>query len=143
MDFPDPLLPLITIVHHSQQVFYPTSCISTELLWIGSSWLPHHCSSAWGGPQKYITYEHTLTSPACPTCLAHLTWMVFEMVGRCLYSCSFVGCCLLDWFNTARNILVQLPLSFLSICLIGVHGASIQQFWYNHCLEKTALYFIW
>ena len=32
MDFPDPLLPLITIIHCSQQDFQATSYISTEFL---------------------------------------------------------------------------------------------------------------
>ena len=32
MDFPDPLPPPVPIVHRSRQVFYATSCISTELL---------------------------------------------------------------------------------------------------------------
>ena len=30
-DFPDPLLPIVFIVHLSRQVFPTTSCISTEL----------------------------------------------------------------------------------------------------------------
>ena len=54
----------------------------------------------------------------CPACLAHLIWMIFEMGGRCPYSCSFVGCCLQDLFNTARCILVQLPSRFLFIRLV-------------------------
>ena len=57
----------------------------------------------------------------CPTCLAHLIWMVFEIGGRCPYRCCFVRCCLQDLFNTARYIRVQLPSSFLSICLVSVH----------------------
>ena len=35
---PDPLPPPFSIVHHSQEVFQATSCVSTELLYIGSSW---------------------------------------------------------------------------------------------------------
>ena len=42
----------------------------------------------------------------CPACLVHLTWIVFMMGGRWLYSCCFVGCCLQDLFNIARSILV-------------------------------------
>ena len=41
----------------------------------------------------------------CPACLVHLTWIVFMMRGRWLYSC-LVGCCHQDLFNIAHNILV-------------------------------------
>ena len=57
----------------------------------------------------------------CPAYLARLVWMVFEMGGKCPYSCCFVGCCLQDLFNTARRILGQLPSSFHSIRLVSVH----------------------
>ena len=41
----------------------------------------------------------------CPACLVHLTWIVFMMGGKWLYSWCFVGCCLHDLFNiTHRNI---------------------------------------
>ena len=43
----------------------------------------------------------------CPACLVRLTWIVFEMYGRLLYSCCFVGCFLQAFFNTASNVLVQ------------------------------------
>ena len=42
----------------------------------------------------------------CPACLVQLTWIVFMMGGRWLYSWCLVGCCRLDLFNIARNILV-------------------------------------
>ena len=57
-------------------------------------------------------------------CLAYLillTLIVFVMGGRWPYSCSFVGCCLQDLFNIACSILVLLPSSFFSICLVNVH----------------------
>ena len=38
MDFPNPLSPPVSIVHCSWEVFQTTSCIGTELLYIGSSW---------------------------------------------------------------------------------------------------------
>ena len=57
----------------------------------------------------------------CPACLFRLTWRVFVMGGRWLYSCCFVGCCLQDLFNIARSILVWLPSSFFSIRLVSVH----------------------
>ena len=42
----------------------------------------------------------------CPACLVRLTWIVFVMGGRWPYSWCFVGCCLQDLVNIARNILV-------------------------------------
>ena len=42
----------------------------------------------------------------CPACLARLTWIVFVMGGRWLYTWCLVGCCHRDLFNFARNILV-------------------------------------
>ena len=63
-DFPDPLSSFFSIVHRSRQVFQATSCISTELLKIGSSLLPNSCSSMWRGLLEYIGYEFILTSPA-------------------------------------------------------------------------------
>ena len=37
----------------------------------------------------------------CPTCLVHLTLIIFVMGGRWPYSCCFVGCCLQDLFIIA------------------------------------------
>ena len=57
----------------------------------------------------------------CPAYLVCLIWIVFEMGGKCLYSCCFVGCCFQDLFSKACSILVQLPSSFLSTHLVSVH----------------------
>ena len=48
----------------------------------------------------------------CLTYLVHLIWMVFEMGGRWLYSCRFVGCCFQDLFSIAHSILVKSSSSF-------------------------------
>ena len=64
MDLPDPHSPPISIVHCSREVFKAISCISTELLYIGSSWSSCLCSFMWRSPQEYIPYEFILTSPA-------------------------------------------------------------------------------
>ena len=42
----------------------------------------------------------------CPACLVRLTWIVFVMGGKWLYSWCLVGCCCQDLFNIALNILV-------------------------------------
>ena len=57
----------------------------------------------------------------CPACLFRLIGIVFVMGGRCPYSYCFVGCCLQDLFNITRSILVELPSSFFSTCLVSVH----------------------
>ena len=77
--------------------------ISTELLYIGSSWSTCLCSSMWRGPQDYIAYEFVFTSPAS---LIRLTWIVSVMSDKWPYSFCFVGCCLQKLFSNARSILV-------------------------------------
>ena len=42
----------------------------------------------------------------CPSCLVHLTWIVFMMGGRWPYSWCFLGCCRQNLFNIALKILV-------------------------------------
>ena len=63
-DISDPFSPPFSIIHCFWQVLRTTFHISTELLYIGSSWLSCLCSSMWRDPQEYITYEFVLTSPA-------------------------------------------------------------------------------
>ena len=43
-----------------------------------------------GDPLEYVIYDIVPTSPVC---LVYLTWIVFVMGGKWLYSCCFVGCC--------------------------------------------------
>ena len=57
----------------------------------------------------------------CPTYLVLLILIVFVMVGRWPYSCCFVGFCLQDLFNFSHSILVYMPSSFFSVCLVSVH----------------------
>ena len=42
----------------------------------------------------------------CPACLVRVTWIVFVIGGRWLYSWCLVGCCHQDLFKIARGILV-------------------------------------
>ena len=53
----------------------------------------------------------------CPACLVCLTWIVFVIGGRWLYSWCLVWCCRQDLFNIARNILVS---SFFSSRFVSV-----------------------
>ena len=57
----------------------------------------------------------------CPACLVRLTWIVFVIGGRWLYSWCLVGCCRQDLFKIARSILVLLPSSFFSSRFVRVH----------------------
>ena len=60
----------LTLLRHSslssRQVFKATSCIDTELLYIGSSLSSCLCSSMRRGPQMYVVYEFVLTPPEVP-----------------------------------------------------------------------------
>ena len=62
-DIPDPLSPLLPIVHCFQQVFMAKFHIQ-ELLYIGSSWSSCLCSAILRGPLVYITYKLVPTSSA-------------------------------------------------------------------------------
>ena len=57
---PDPLSPLLPIIHRLRWVFKVTSCV----LYVGSCWSSCFCTSICGGPQEYIAYELVLASPA-------------------------------------------------------------------------------
>ena len=63
-DIPDPLSPLLPIIHRLRQVFRVTSCVLTLLLYVSSCWSSCFCSSICGGPQEYLAYELVLASPA-------------------------------------------------------------------------------
>ena len=63
-DISDSLSPHLPIVYHFRRVLRATSCIYTELLYVGLSGSPCLCSAMWRGPQEYITYELVPTSPA-------------------------------------------------------------------------------
>ena len=63
-DIPDRLSPFLPIIHRLRQVFRVTSRVLTQLLYVGSCWSSHSCTSMCGGPQEYIAYELVLASPA-------------------------------------------------------------------------------
>ena len=63
-DIPDRLSLLLPITHRLRQVLRVTSRVLTQLLYVGSCWSSHSCTSMCGGPQEYIAYELVLASPA-------------------------------------------------------------------------------
>ena len=110
-DFPVPLLPLVSIVHRSRQVFHATSCTSLMSL--------------------------SLLLLRCPACLLHLIWMVFKMVGRWPYSYCFVRCCL-DLFNIARSIIPWPNLTrVLPVGQIGLWSFTILHHHHHHHAAST------
>ena len=64
MDIPDTFPPPFSIVNRFRWVFNATSCISTELLYVGIILSSCLCSSIWGSPNDHVTYEFVPTSPA-------------------------------------------------------------------------------
>ena len=85
-DIPDPLSPLLPIVHRLWQVFRAGR---PAFVWpyVGVHWSTSLMSSS-------------LLLQQCPACLVRLTWIVFVMGGRWLYSWCLVGCCRQDllWY---------------------------------------------
>ena len=69
---------------------------------------PPTTSTRWTTPWEGVHWCMSLVSSSllfqlCPACLVRLFWIGFVMGGRWPF---FVGCCLQDLFNIARNILV-------------------------------------
>ena len=121
-------LTLINIYHHHQVV--PLAWISLALsryfslsfIASGRSSELHPVSShsccmyVWAGcpafARPYVGVHRSISLMSlslllqqCPTCLVHLTWIVFVMGGRWPYSWFLVGWCRQDLFNIAYNIL--------------------------------------
>ena len=105
-DIPDPLSPLIPIIHLFWQVLRVTSVSSHSCCMYVRAGHP-----AFARPYVGVLRSTSLMSSSpllqqCPACLVRLAWIVFVMEGRWLYSWCLVGCCRQDLFNIARNILV-------------------------------------
>ena len=116
-DIPDPLSPLLPIVHRSWLVLqgytpnlHIAAVCSFELVVL--LLLDHRSTSL---------ISSSLLLKQCPACLVRLTWIVFVMGGRWPYSWCSVGCCLQDLFEIVRSILVYLPSSFFSSRFVSVH----------------------
>ena len=106
-DIPDPLSPLLPIIHRFWQVFRSTSCILTYLLDVCSELVVLLLLGHIAGVHRSTSLMNSsLLLQQCPVCLVHLTCIVFMMGGRWTYSWCLVGCCRQDLFNIACNILV-------------------------------------
>ena len=108
-DIPDPLSPLLPIIHRLRQVFWVTSCVPhiAAVCKFGGpvvsafAW-PH----MWGSSWSTSLTSSSLLLQQCPTCLARLTCIVFVIGGKWPYSWCLAGCCRQDLFNIALIILV-------------------------------------
>ena len=101
--------------------------------YICSSWSHYLWSSVWSVHRSTSLISLLLLLQQC---LVRLIWMVFKMGSRCLYSCCFVGCYLIQ-YGSQRSCAVAIKF-FLYMLWCGAH---IQQYWDDRCLEKCALYY--
>ena len=124
------ILIIIVIIHHHHHVVPPAQIsltlshyFSRSFIAFGRSFGLHPVSShsccmyvragrpAFVWPYAGVHRSTSLMSSSlllqlCPTCLVHLTWIVFVMGGKWPYSWCLVGCWHQDLFNIALNILV-------------------------------------
>ena len=75
-DIPDPLSPLLPIVHRLWQVFRATSRILTELLYVCPSWSSCFCSAICGGPIGV----HRLWARLCFSSSVLHVWFVYSLL---------------------------------------------------------------
>ena len=102
-DIPDPLSSLLPIIHRLQHVsgLHPVSSHSC-CMYVRAG--PHAFARPYVGIHRSTSLmSSSLLLQQCPACLAHLTWIVFVVGGRWLYSWCLVGCCRQDLFNIARK----------------------------------------
>ena len=99
------------------------------------------CLSMWGGPQEYVTYEFTSTSPA----VSHMSGSNSDnfrdgVVGGCTTAFCWV---LQDLFNIClqHSCVVAVKL-FLYAFSSRPCSASIQRHLHDYCFKKKAFYFI-
>ena len=142
-DIPDPLSPLLPIVHRLWQVFRATSHILTQLLNVCSCWSSCFCPAICGGPQEYITYELVPASRAlsCMFCPSNLdSFRDGRQVAVQLVPCWVLPPALVLYCSQYSCVIaVQL---LLQLFCQRPCSASIQQYRYDCCLEETAFHFI-
>ena len=93
-DIPDPLSPLLTIIHRFWQVFWATS--SHSCCMYVQAGRPAFAWSYAGVHRSTSLMSLSLLLQKCPVCLVRLTCIVFVMGGRWPYSWCLVGCCRQD-----------------------------------------------
>ena len=79
-DIPDPLSPLLPIVHRLWQGYIPYPHIAVVCMFeLVVLLLPGHM---WGSIRVHHLWAHPCFSSSVLQCLVRLTWMVFVMGGR-------------------------------------------------------------
>ena len=119
-DIPDPLLPLLPIVHCSWQVLRATSRIFTELLYVASSWSPCFWLGCEGIHRRTSLMSSSPLLQQCPARLVRITLIVFVMGG------GRIAAVLWDVASrTCSKLLAafscSLPSSYFSIRFVIVH----------------------
>ena len=105
-DIPDPLSPLLPIVHRLWQVFMATSVSSHSCYMYVRAGRPSFSRPYVGVHRSTSLMSSSLLLQQCLACLVRLTWIAFVMGDRWPYSWCLVGCCCQDLFNISGNILV-------------------------------------
>ena len=84
MDIPDPLSPLLPIVHHSGRSsgLHPVSSHSCRMYVRAGH--PAFARPYVGVHRSTSLMSSSLLLQQCPAYLFHLTWIVFVMVGGCI-----------------------------------------------------------
>ena len=90
-DIPDPFSPPFSIIQCFRQVFWVTSFIGTEQLYVGSSWPFCLGSTMWRGTQVYITLSLSLLLQQWSRMSGSSNFDSFRDGRKWPYSCCFVG----------------------------------------------------
>ena len=80
-----------------------------KFLLVGQRWYVHVKGST---KERHIWVRPCFSSSVPHILIILLGCYFFEIGGKWLYSCCFVGCCFQDLFKIARSILMQFPSSF-------------------------------
>ena len=133
-------LSLSSIAPRRSSRLYPVSAQSCCIEVLASH--PAFACPCEGVHRSMSLMSSSLLRQQCPTCLVHLTRIVFIMGGRWPYSCRFVGCCLQDLFNIAHSMLVQSLSSFFFIRLVSIHVLHLYSSIDTTAVWKKLFYFI-
>ena len=88
-DLPDPFSLPISIVHRPREVFQATSCIGTELLYIGSSWSSNLCDRVHRNISLMSSFLLLQQGPACLVTYFQLTLIELSPFNRLFFLSKF------------------------------------------------------
>ena len=107
MNFSDSLSLSLSLSIHPYHPLLPSG-LQNYILWsrrakVNKFLLAHPCVRV---HRRMSLMNLSLLLQQCSTYLVRLTWTVFEMGGKCPYSCCFLRCCFQDLFRIACSTLV-------------------------------------